>query len=35
MIPGLDPCYLALGETDEKRWFRYEEFVQSAIPDGE
>jgi REP-associated tyrosine transposase len=35
MIPDLDPCYLALGETDEERRFRYEEFVQSAIPDGE
>jgi REP-associated tyrosine transposase len=35
VIPDLDPCYLALGETDEERRFRYEEFVQSAIPDGE
>lgn len=35
VIPDLDPCYLALGGSDEERRVRYREFVQSAIPIGE
>ena len=35
VIPDLDPCYLALGGSDEERRLRYREFVQSAIPIGE
>jgi putative transposase len=30
-----DPCYLALGKTDEDRRQRYSEFLRTAIPEGE
>ena len=30
-----DPCYLALGTTDEERRLRYSEFLRTAIPEGE
>lgn len=35
LIPDLDPCYLALGDSDEERRLNYREFVHSAIPVGE
>ena len=31
----LDPCYLALGTTEEERRLRYSEFLRTAIPEGE
>jgi putative transposase len=31
----LDPCYLALGTTQEERRLRYGEFLRTAIPEGE
>lgn len=30
-----DPCYLALGKTEEERQLRYSEFLRAAIPEGE
>ncbi|MGH8557140.1 MAG: transposase [Methylococcales bacterium] len=35
VIPDLDPCYLALGDSPEERRIRYREYLQSAVPDGE
>lgn len=34
-VLDLDPCYLALGDSDERRRHRYEHFLRSSIPEGE
>ncbi len=31
----VDPCYEALGNSEDERAMRYTEFVHRAIPDGE
>lgn len=35
LIPDLDPCYQALGDSAEERRFRYQDYIKSAIPVGE
>ena len=35
VIPDIHPSYLALGNSMKERRLRYQEFVESAIPDGE